>query len=273
MESGDDPEFTGDLERSRGEHPRAGALYEESLTLFAQIGLAEHPVETPILLHNLGYVALAGGQPDRAAERFADALFGYRRAGDPRGVAECLIGTGATAAADGRADIAVQLFAAGESALAAASMELWHSNQRDYQRWRGVASDLLDQTAFARAWATGTRMSIDDAIALAQGRPATTPTSSRPGLSGLTPRETEVARRVVSGLTNRQIGEALVITEKTAANHVQRVLDKLGVHSRTQLAARSGELGLEPMSAFPDLQRQAPMTEKRRSGEISAAPI
>src|SRR5437867_117967 len=111
-------------------------------------------------------VALAGGQPDRAAERFADALFGYRRAGDPRGVAECLIGTGATAAADGRADIAVQLFAAGETALAVASMELWHSNRRDYQRWRGVASDLLDQTAFARAWAAGTRMSIDDAIAL-----------------------------------------------------------------------------------------------------------
>jgi DNA-binding NarL/FixJ family response regulator len=45
-------------------------------------------------------------------------------------------------------------------------------------------------------------------------------------------------------LTNRQIGEALVITEKTAANHVQRVLDKLGVHSRTQLAARASVLGL-----------------------------
>jgi len=97
-------------------------------------------------------------------------------------------------------------------------------------------------------------MSIDDAIALAQVRPATTPTSSRPGLGGLTPRETEVAGRVVSGLTNRQIGEALVITEKTAANHVQRVLDKLGVHSRTQLAARSAELGIEPISAFPELQ-------------------
>jgi len=47
-----------------------------------------------------------------------------------------------------------------------------------------------------------------------------------------------------------------VITEKTAANHVQRVLDKLGVHSRTQLAARSAERGIEPISAFPELQRQ-----------------
>jgi DNA-binding NarL/FixJ family response regulator len=60
----------------------------------------------------------------------------------------------------------------------------------------------------------------------------------------LTARERQVAGLVAAGLTNRQIGDALVIAEKTAANHVQRVLDKLGVHSRAQLAARSTELGL-----------------------------
>ncbi len=62
----------------------------------------------------------------------------------------------------------------------------------------------------------------------------------------LTPREREVARLIAAGLTNRQIGQALVITEKTAANHVQRVLDELGLHSRAQLAARSTEFGLRP---------------------------
>ncbi|HYW86907.1 MAG TPA: LuxR C-terminal-related transcriptional regulator [Chloroflexota bacterium] len=45
----------------------------------------------------------------------------------------------------------------------------------------------------------------------------------------LTTREREVARLVARGLTNRQIAEALVVTEKTAANHVQHVLDKLEV--------------------------------------------
>jgi DNA-binding NarL/FixJ family response regulator len=35
-----------------------------------------------------------------------------------------------------------------------------------------------------------------------------------------------------------------VITEKTAANHVQRVMDKLEIHSRTRLAVRAVELGL-----------------------------
>jgi len=60
----------------------------------------------------------------------------------------------------------------------------------------------------------------------------------------LTTREREVARLVARGLTSRQIAEALVVTEMTAANHVQHVLDKLEVHSRNQLAARAAEFGL-----------------------------
>jgi DNA-binding NarL/FixJ family response regulator len=62
----------------------------------------------------------------------------------------------------------------------------------------------------------------------------------------LTSREREVARLVAQGLTNRQVAEQLVLTEKTAANHVGRVFVKLGVHSRSELAARAAELGLTP---------------------------
>jgi DNA-binding NarL/FixJ family response regulator len=67
--------------------------------------------------------------------------------------------------------------------------------------------------------------------------------------NALTTRELEVAQLIAAGLTNRQIGEALVIAEKTAANHVQRMLDKLGLHSRAQLAARSAALGLQAPDA------------------------
>ncbi len=235
----------GDVERARGQHAQAGLLYEQSLALFAELGLADHPIERPYLLHNLGYVALAAGQTDLAWERFAGALFGNRRLGDRRGVAECLIGFGASAAADGDADRATRLFAAGEAALTAVGAEIWHSNRRDYDRWRELARQQLGQAAFDRAWADGAGYSVDDAIELAERRPAKRagPLST---VVGLTPREREVARLAASGLTNRQIGETLVITEKTAANHVQRVLDKLGVHSRAQLAARASELGLDP---------------------------
>jgi DNA-binding NarL/FixJ family response regulator len=46
------------------------------------------------------------------------------------------------------------------------------------------------------------------------------------------------------GLTNRQIGEALVVTEGTAENYVQRVLGKLGVNNRAQVAVWAIERGL-----------------------------
>jgi len=46
------------------------------------------------------------------------------------------------------------------------------------------------------------------------------------------------------GFSNRQIADELVIAEKTVKNHVQRVLEKLEVRSRAELAARAGELGL-----------------------------
>jgi ATP/maltotriose-dependent transcriptional regulator MalT len=54
---------------------------------------------------------------------------------------------------------------------------------------------------------------------------------------GLTPRERQVLALLAEGATNRQIGAALFMAEKTASVHVSRILAKLGVQSRTQAAA------------------------------------
>jgi ATP/maltotriose-dependent transcriptional regulator MalT len=54
---------------------------------------------------------------------------------------------------------------------------------------------------------------------------------------GLTPRERQVLALVAQGATNRQIGTALFMAEKTASVHVSRILAKLGVQGRTQAAA------------------------------------
>ncbi len=53
----------------------------------------------------------------------------------------------------------------------------------------------------------------------------------------LSPREQEVAGLVGQGLTNRQIAAALVVSERTAQNHVQHILVKLGFSNRSQIAA------------------------------------
>ena len=66
------------------------------------------------------------------------------------------------------------------------------------------------------------------------------PPSCRPQLADdpvLSPREEEVAALVAEGLTNRQIAQRLVISERTAQNHVQHILTKLGFATRGQIAA------------------------------------
>jgi DNA-binding CsgD family transcriptional regulator len=55
----------------------------------------------------------------------------------------------------------------------------------------------------------------------------------------LSRREAEVATLVAEGLTNRQIAERLVISERTAQNHVQHILTKLGFTTRSHIAAWS----------------------------------
>jgi DNA-binding NarL/FixJ family response regulator len=57
------------------------------------------------------------------------------------------------------------------------------------------------------------------------------------GLGGLSSREREVATRVASGNTNREVAAALFLSEKTIGSHLARIYDKLGVHSRAALAA------------------------------------
>jgi DNA-binding CsgD family transcriptional regulator/tetratricopeptide (TPR) repeat protein len=62
---------------------------------------------------------------------------------------------------------------------------------------------------------------------------------------GLTPREAEVLALLAEGRTNRQIGQALFITPKTASIHVSRILAKLGVAGRGEAAAIAHRLGLD----------------------------
>ena len=56
------------------------------------------------------------------------------------------------------------------------------------------------------------------------------------GLAGLSSREREVAERVASGKTNREVAAALFLSEKTIGSHLARIYEKLGVHSRAALA-------------------------------------
>ncbi len=60
----------------------------------------------------------------------------------------------------------------------------------------------------------------------------------------LTEREREILAMVAQGASNRQVAEALYVTEGTVKNHMSSILGKLGVRDRTQAALKARELGL-----------------------------
>jgi DNA-binding CsgD family transcriptional regulator/pimeloyl-ACP methyl ester carboxylesterase len=102
----------------------------------------------------------------------------------------------------------------------------WRAITRAISRFLGVALDAPPRNAGGRAVRLLTMK--DDA---------------------LTPRERQVVDLVVLGLTNREIADRLFLSAKTVGNHIGRILLKLDLRSRTQLAAYAVEHGLTSESA------------------------
>jgi DNA-binding CsgD family transcriptional regulator len=84
----------------------------------------------------------------------------------------------------------------------------------------------------------------------AQARAAVTrEVSQRPDVV-LTEREATVAELVSSGLTNRQVAERLLISEKAVEYHLRKIYRKFGVRTRTELASTYGRAGVR-RAEFP----------------------
>jgi DNA-binding NarL/FixJ family response regulator len=96
------------------------------------------------------------------------------------------------------------------------------------------------QPSLTRALDLGSRVAPDPQ-ARSVSRPDTTwPESAEP----LTEREREVAALLAQGMSNREIAATLVISESTAEVHVKHILNKLGLRSRSQVAAWASQRDL-----------------------------
>ena len=96
----------------------------------------------------------------------------------------------------------------------------------------------LGPSKFEVEFKAGKHLTREDAIELALGEPAHGAAASSDGAGAglLGKREAEVARLVAGGLSNKQIGARLFISERTVESHVRGILNKLGFNSRAQIA-------------------------------------
>ncbi|HXW46292.1 MAG TPA: LuxR C-terminal-related transcriptional regulator [Streptosporangiaceae bacterium] len=102
---------------------------------------------------------------------------------------------------------------------------------------------ILDGVAAQPVWLDFGPGSVDGWLARLVGSETTAPPPAGM-VTGLSSRELEVLRLVSAGRTNREIGELLFISEKTASRHLSNVFDKLGIHTRAEAARIAAEHGL-----------------------------
>ena len=94
----------------------------------------------------------------------------------------------------------------------------------------------LGAEAFAVTWSAGESLTADDAVAYASRARGERKRPSS-GWESLTPTEARVVSLVAEGLTNPQIAERLFVAPGTVKVHVSHVFTKLGLSTRSELAA------------------------------------
>ncbi|MGH2360518.1 MAG: ATP-binding protein [bacterium] len=232
----------GLVERDRGAVGEAQRYFNESRTLFQDM---DYHWAVAWASWNLGGLAVQRGALIEAASLYAESLLFYQASQDRRGIAQSLEGLAKIAARKGAFGDAVQLLAAADNLRKTLGIRLIDAEQDENTRLLASAEVELGAGERHRLWSAGRGRSVQAAVqaALEVARPVGGKPLSGPG-SELTVREREVATLVARGRTNREVGEALGIAEKTAANHVQNIMNKLSVSRRSEIAAWAVARGL-----------------------------
>ena len=233
----------GHVARALHEYDTARALYEESLDLAEAQG---HPAEITAAQHDLRRLAHERGHDDQASAWYTRALPVAQQINHPRRVAYLLEGFAILAARE-HPERALLLAGAANALRRASGSILPPSEQAVLERELAPARRILGPRRGAAAAEAGAVLSAKEAAELALAAPglapSLTPMTSPEQLSA---RAHEVVKLVARGFTNRQIAEALVISERTVEWHVANSRGKLGLGTRSQLAVWASRESLEP---------------------------
>jgi len=226
-----------------GDEERAVACHREALALTEAGGeFIRHSYST-YPLWALGVAAWRHGDLDRATGLQQQSLRLWARHNDRMGSIWCVEVLAWIAASRHQYERA--------AVLLGAAAGLWQSVGTTLDSHQPIAGhhrdceqqtrQALGETAFQAAYHCGLDLPAEDVLACAlqqPGKPQKKPLAQAVSEAApLTRRELQVARLIAGGRSNREIAAELVISQRTAENHVEHILTKLGFTSRAQVAA------------------------------------
>jgi predicted ATPase/DNA-binding SARP family transcriptional activator/DNA-binding CsgD family transcriptional regulator len=228
----------------QGNYERATALYEEALAAARELGNASVEI-IPEALVNLGLAALGQADYQRAVMSFKEALVISQNTERKSTIINALEGMASVAGALGEATRAAHLWGAAEASREVTGIALPPGDRALHEPHLSAARSRLEEAVWEELLSEGRAMALKAAAEYALSSEMTdlltTPGPEEPSavgpLSSLSRREREVATLVARGLSNRQVARELSISERTAANHVAKILRKLGLRSRVQIAS------------------------------------
>jgi predicted ATPase/DNA-binding CsgD family transcriptional regulator len=241
----------GVVARLRGDYTRSTGLLREAVTVAQENGDRR---QLAYLAAHLADVDLATGTIASAAAQYAEALGLFQSIGNRAGMAQCLAALARCATVQGLLVPAIQLL--GSCAALFSAIGATPPPDRDPAIDAAALEPGMSPAAFAKAWAEGQALTLPEASARAlalaarlstgnDGAGASVEAEHTPSSPlGLTPREIEVLRLLTEGKSDREIADALSISERTAGNHVQHAMQKIGVESRTAAAVFAVRHGL-----------------------------
>jgi non-specific serine/threonine protein kinase len=225
----------GNVRYQQGDYLAAQSLLEMSLKIARELGRKS---SIALALACLAEVTRAQRNVVLAGSLLHESLVLAREIGDRLGIARALEGLVQVAAVSGERRMAMLLAGAAQGVRDVLGAPLNVSARTSLDRALASSETILGASLSATAWTEGQALSADRAIAIALEWRMTASVPPGPDhTDALTQRERQVAALAARGWKNRDIAHELVITEKTAKNHVAHILAKLGLESRTRLAA------------------------------------
>jgi len=236
----------GNTAQLEGDLEAADAFYVEALAVVQDVHQASTIAEalglegiSALVSACAGSVAFLRGDLQLAEDRLRDGVLHCTRFSNAMALSTCVMLLAGVALARGHAVRAARLLGAAEGLWGADASDLLPSHRALYDRICADFKPRLDEPALALLRTRGGGMTSSEVVAYALGSEDDLMIDDP--LRELTRREREVARLAARGLSNREIGRALIVTEGTARVHVEHVLAKLDLHSRAQLAAWATE--------------------------------